>query len=99
MGGPDPPKPTANKRGRQSAGQTSTLNGDAAKKQRKSGDRNEADASAKHKNLVDSNNDDDLNLPGPNEYPGILGPNEWTPPEGFQRVLGSVCADIGDCRS
>ena len=79
MGGkpiPDPPKPTAKKGGRQSAGQTSTLNGDGAKKQKKFGDHNEADASAKQKNLVDSNNDDDLNLPGPNEYTDILGPNE-----------------------
>lgn len=79
MGGkptPYPSKPTAKKRGRQSAGRTSTLNGGAAKKQKKSGDRSESDASARK-----SNNDDDLNSPGPDEYTDILGPHEWTPPE------------------
>lgn len=67
-------KPPAKKRGRQSAGRTSSLNRGAAKKQRKSGDGSEADASAR------SNTDDDLNSPGPDEYTDILGPDEWAPP-------------------
>lgn len=79
MGGkptPYPSRPTAKKRGRQSAGRTSTLNGGAAKKQRKSGDRSEADASA-----IKSSDDDDVNSPDPDEYTDILGPDEWTPPK------------------
>lgn len=75
-------KPAGKKRGRQSAGQTSTLNGSAAKKQKKSGERrsDETDTSAKKKKLVASNNDDDLNSTDPDEYTDILGPDEWTPP-------------------
>lgn len=68
-------KPPAKKRGRQSTGRTSSLNGGAARKRRKSGDGSEADASARR-----SNTDDDLNSPGPDEYTDILGPDEWTPP-------------------
>lgn len=77
MGGkptPDYPLPAAKKRGRQSAGRTSSLNGGAAKKQRTSGDRSEADVSAR------KSSDDDLDSLDPDDYTDLLGPDEWTPP-------------------
>lgn len=85
MGGkPNPilPKSAAKKRGRQSAGRTSTPNGGTAKKQRKSGDRRSggADASAKKKKEAASSNDDELNSPKSDEYTDLLGSDEWTPP-------------------
>lgn len=75
-------KPTAKKRGRQSVARTSTSNGDAAKKHRKSGDHRsgKADASTKKKKSTASNHDDELNSPNPDEYTDILGPDEWAPP-------------------
>lgn len=69
--------PTAKKRGRQSPGRTSSPNGGAAKKQRKSDDRSEVDASARGRNT----DDDDLPSPAPDEFTDILGPDEWTPPK------------------
>lgn len=82
MGGkpiPEYPLPAAKKRGRQSAGRTSSLNGRAAKKQRRSGDRSEADASARKS----SNDDDDVDSLDPDDYTDLLGPDEWTPPIAF----------------
>lgn len=82
MGGKPKSKPPAKKRGRQSAGQASTPNGGAARKQRNSGGHRsgEADASTKKKKSDTSNHDNDLNSPNPDEYTDILGPDEWTPP-------------------
>lgn len=77
-------KPSAKKRGRQSAGQSSTPNGGRAKKQRNSGNHrsDEVDASAKKKSAT-SNHDNDLNSPNPDEYTDVLGLDEWMPPRVF----------------
>lgn len=70
-------EPTAKNCGRQSAARASSLNGGAAKKQRKSDDRSEAGASATRSNT----DDDGLPSPAPDEYTDILGPDAWTPPK------------------
>lgn len=93
MGGkpkPDHRIPTAKKRGRPSAGRTSSLNGGPAKKQRRSGDHSETDASARKS----SDDGDDLNSLGPDDYTDLLGSDEWTPPivssESWERLVQKV---------
>lgn len=78
-------KPSAKKRGRQSAGQSSTPNGGRAKKQRNSGNHrsDEVDASTKKEKSATSNHDNDLNSPNPDEYTDVLGLDEWMPPRVF----------------